>query len=198
VPRGEARIRVTIWDDEDYTSLPMDAQWLYEALLSQKTLNPAGVLTIPRREWSNLCSDDDAPERIARARKVLESRRYLVVDDDTDELLVRSYVRRDVESAPPGTFRSAMNSAVAVSSPRIKAALYKELLRLDTTVVEGKGMANGEKPIDALYRALRALRPVSEEPAHEPLDDPAPGDPEPPDHGMRRTPRSIQRAWHAP
>lgn len=185
MPRGEARIRVTIWDDEDYTSLPMDAQWLYEALLSQKTLNHAGVLTIPRREWSNLCSDDDAPERIKRARALLEQRRYVVVDDDTDELLVRSYIRRDVEAAPPGTFRSAMNAAIAVSSPRIKAVLHKELLRLDTTVVSSKGSANGEKPIDALYRALRELRPGPADPSTGPASDADPEPAETAEHAMR-------------
>ena len=199
MPRGEARLRVTIWDDADYTSLTMDAQWLYEALLSQKALNHAGVLVIPRREWSNLCVDDDAADRIVLARKLLEDRRYIVVDDATDELLIRSYIRRDVESAPPGTFRSAMNSAIAVASPRLRAALHAELRRLDMALIESKRRANGELPIDALRRALDALRPQGDDepsppPAESLVDEPDDLRDEPPEDVDEESPHGMDMA----
>ena len=172
MPRGEARIFVSVWDQGgEFVALPMEAQWLYFALCSQLELNNAGVIKIPRREWSNLCVDDDAADRIARARKVLEERRYIVVDDTTDELLVRSYIRTRIEKAPPGTFRSAMDAVTAVSSPLLRRVLHRELGRLDRDVVATKGAANGERPIVALDRALDATDMGPDDPDVLPMPD---------------------------
>lgn len=158
--RTEARISCSIWSDRDFTALPIDAQWLYTLLLSQAAISHAGVLAMPRRMWANLTSDDDAEDRIHRARKILEDRAYIVIDDDSDELLVRTFIRNDkIVSGPPGTFRSAMRAAMAVVSPRLRAVLHAELLRLDREVIEGKGVKNGERPIDTYTRALAALDP---------------------------------------
>lgn len=164
--RSEARIRTTIWADQDFTALPIDAQWLYQLLLSQPGVNHAGVLTIPRRAWSNLTGDEDASDRISHAWKVLEDRRYLVSDDETDELLIRSYIRNDVANGPPGPFVAALAAAVSTVSPKLRAALHAELIRLDAQEVrEKKPGRGGEVPFVVWERAVQKLAPAAEQAA---------------------------------
>jgi hypothetical protein len=176
MPHRESRVRVSIWDDRDWLKLPIDGQWLYQAFLSQQFLTKAGVLPIPRRMWANLAADEDAPDRIAAALKLLIERTFVVVDDDTDELLVRSYLRNAVQYGPPGTFRAGMDAAIAVRSRLLRAVLYEELLRLDVAMIEVKGFRGGEAPIAAYRRALAALAPDAQPP-------PGPGG-TPDDHAM--------------
>ncbi|MEV1294482.1 hypothetical protein [Pseudonocardia sp. NPDC049635] len=157
MPR-EARIKTAIWSDRDFIGLPMDAQWLYVVLLSQPGLNQAGVLTIPRRMWANLAGDDDGPDRIAHAWKVLEDRRYVISDDETDELLIRSYIRNDVAQGAPGPFVAALAAATATASPKLRAVLLSELLRLDREQLAAKKPARyGEVPYVAWQRAVTDL-----------------------------------------
>lgn len=57
--RKYAQILKRIWRDDDWRQLSVDAQWLYTALLSQDSINYAGVLAITVRRWANLAKDMD-------------------------------------------------------------------------------------------------------------------------------------------
>jgi len=83
------------WDDIDgWCALSADAQWLYDLLVTQRDITPAGVLPLVERRWASLAADVDAT-RIGRALTELEVGRYVVIDARTAEVWVRSYIRYD-------------------------------------------------------------------------------------------------------
>jgi hypothetical protein len=159
--RSHARLLLTIWADPQWRALPRDAQWFYLLVLSQPQLNHAGVLQVPRHGWVHLAADDDAEKAIGAALDVLKERRYLVVDDETDELLIRSYIRNDGVADSPNTLKAALAAALAVQSPLVRAALYVELARLDRAAIEAKNPSNPKHvhPVVVYDRALAALEP---------------------------------------
>jgi len=53
-----------------------------------------------------------------------------VVDDDTEELLVRSFIRNDGVAGQPNVLKMALREAQQTASPRLRSTLATELRRL--------------------------------------------------------------------
>ena len=128
--RSFGRVLASIWDDEDFQLLPRTAQCQYVFLLSQSDLEHSGVIPLRERRWATSC-DELTKEQIAEDLKALAAGRFIEVDEDTEELLVRALIRRDEVWRQPNVFKSAAASVMAVKSTRIKAVLCAELKRLD-------------------------------------------------------------------
>jgi hypothetical protein len=127
--RSHGRIESSIWQDGDFRALSTDAQWLYMALLSQTDLSLAGVVHLSRVRWAKL-ADDMTPERLDDALKALDAGRFLVVDLDDEEVLIRSFARRETQWANPkrrGGYKAALDM---VNSAFIRDALTDELRRI--------------------------------------------------------------------
>lgn len=92
--RTHARLLCEIWQDDDFTSLPAGAQRLYLYLLSQPRLSLVGLLDLTPRRWANAAPDLDEAT-IGEAFEVLCRTRFVLCDDQTQEVLIRSYVRYD-------------------------------------------------------------------------------------------------------
>ncbi len=120
-------MKCAIWDDEDYRSLTMEAQWLYEAILTQKDLSLCGVLTWTPKRFSKLAANAST-SATKKALDLLRSRLYVVLDDDTDELWVRTLIIND------GVLDNA-NSIIGMSNAF--GAIHSQALR--HAVVEGLG-----------------------------------------------------------
>ena len=128
--RSEARVSVDIWTPGgDFTQLTCGAQWMYLHLLSQPDLTHVGVLPLRERRWSRAAADIK-PADIERWLRELEERRFIVVDYDTEEVLIRSLVRRDKVYRQPNVLRSARDSLAMVASTKLKEALRVELQRV--------------------------------------------------------------------
>ena len=137
--RKYAKLLIAVWREEDWMKLPADAQWLYALLLSQPTLNTAGVLPIQLSKWSKGASDMTV-ERVTAAAKTLADCRFIVADHDTEEVLIRSFVRHDIASAgTPKMLIGALNAALQVQSQHLRAALLGEFQRLDLEHRQFKG-----------------------------------------------------------
>jgi len=95
MPRSHAKILTSIWADSDFTSLSSDAQRMYFTLLAQPKLSLVGVLDYVPQRWATF-SRDSTRRKVDAAIKELEDRAYVVVDPDTVELLIRSFVRHDI------------------------------------------------------------------------------------------------------
>lgn len=151
--RNEARIRVDIWEDTDYTAIPFGPQWAYEMLLSQRDLSYAGVLALRERRWSRCAAGLTEPQVHAFIED-LETARFVVVDYDTEELLVRSFIRGDRVYKQPNLLASAVDGMSAIASPKIRAALIEELHRVAELpdFPEGSREPLG-KMLDALEKA---------------------------------------------
>jgi hypothetical protein len=124
-----ALIRESLWRDKDFRQLPRLAQCMYMQLLSQKDLDCSGVLTLHLELLAKGC-DEMSVDDIRGDLKTLESARYIFVDEEADELLIRSYVRL-VSAKSPNAWKSVFKSARLVASPKIRRELANELRRLN-------------------------------------------------------------------
>ena len=95
--RSRASLHVDIWRNPDWLNLSSGAQRLYILILSQPKLSLCGSLdTIAPAKWATMAPDTDAAE-IASHLGELEEARFVVLDHDTEELIVRSFTKHDLE-----------------------------------------------------------------------------------------------------
>lgn len=122
-------LKESIWRDKDFRALPRTAQTLYAQLLSQKELDRAGVQPLQVSKWAKGC-DEITDSDVWDDLKVLEERRFVFVDDDADELFIRSYMRQCEVARYPNILKNAIRCAGLVASEKIRAELAVELRRL--------------------------------------------------------------------
>lgn len=127
--RAFGRILSSIWDDPDFLDLDPQAQRMFLFLVSQKNLNHAGLLPLTIRRWAAKAKSL-TPEQVGRSLADLAAGRFIVVDEDTEELLVRSFIRRDDVYKAPRVMGSAVSGALEISSKRLRFALLMEVDRL--------------------------------------------------------------------
>jgi hypothetical protein len=117
------------WLDVDFNALPQAAQWLYNRLTGAPGLSPCGVVTMTAARLSRLAPDMTV-ETVDGMLDMLEAARYIVRDFDTDEMLVRSYIRHDLNVRNPKMVAAVRNSLPYVESARLAAAAELELRRV--------------------------------------------------------------------
>jgi len=98
VARSVAKITVDILRDPDWTGLSAAAQRLYAlVILPQPKLTLCGYLdTISPARWSSLAADTHT-DQLQAALDELEAHRFVVIDHHTEELIVRSFVKNDLD-----------------------------------------------------------------------------------------------------
>lgn len=128
--REYARIRMSVNEDEDIEELSADAQWIYfRILVPEPTLNYAGVADWrPRRQRAK--ARDMSLDRFLAAAAELEEARYILVDLDTEEVLVRSYIRSDELLRNPKMAASVVKGYRAIASRTLRAAVVTEVQRI--------------------------------------------------------------------
>lgn len=124
-----ALIKESIWRDKDFRKLSRDAQCTYLQLVSQKDLDCAGLLTLHVSFLAKGC-DELTEVDIRRDLEMLQDRRFVFFDEDTDELFIRGYMRTAGVVKSPNVFKSALKSAGMVSSDRLRLEVAAELRRL--------------------------------------------------------------------
>ncbi|MEU8264460.1 hypothetical protein AB0C02_28040 [Micromonospora sp. NPDC048999] len=142
VARSEARILVSIWTDADFLALSEGAQRMFMFLCSQPDLAHDGVLALRERRWSKSAAGltrTDVEHRLEE----LQHARFIVIDEDTEEVLIRSFIRRDKVYRQPNVLRAAADHLAVVSSRTILAAIAAELRR----VLAADDIHDGARPI---------------------------------------------------
>lgn len=162
--RNHARLLTSIWNDDDFLALPSAAQRVYMLLLSQQNLSHAGLLPLTVKRWANKAPDTTV-EAFEDALAVLERARFVVVDRDTEELLIRSLMRGDEVWKHWKVMTAAARDAEAVASSRLRGVLAGEVERM---------LAIPELPDQsrALLERLRDAFPLPT--VWEPEPDPSP------------------------
>ncbi len=215
--RGHGRILTSIWEDADFLKLDEREQRFYLFLISQPNLNHAGLLPLTLRRWSrkaNGLTSADVEKRL----QSLDEAQFIVVDDDTEELLIRSFVRNDGVWRMPKVMGAMVSGALEISSRRLQEALLAEMDRvpLDELSDEPTKMRGGEGPsirtqvaghIEALRKAFGSPTPdpsrrgsgtPSATPSGTPSDTPSEGDseggPKPSTRGRARASRAHSPA----
>lgn len=127
--RAFGRILSSIWDDPEFLDLDPQAQRMFLFLISQKNINHAGVLALTVRRWAAKARTLTI-EQVCQSLADLHNTRFIVVDEETEELLVRSFIRRDDVYKQPRVMGSAVSGALEVSSRKLRWALLVEVDRL--------------------------------------------------------------------
>ncbi|QBP32630.1 hypothetical protein SEA_GODPHATHER_57 [Mycobacterium phage GodPhather] len=124
-----ALILAEMWRKPDFRRLPRTAQCLYVQLCSNRDLDSAGVLTLNVVQLAKACDEIDGDDIVADLQ-VLEDARFVFVDYDTDEVFVRARMRVLQVAKSPNYLTSALRSAMAVESMKLREVVAAELRRL--------------------------------------------------------------------
>jgi hypothetical protein len=124
------------------------AKLLYAVLLTEPTLNHCGVGAVRLSRWAK-----DASLTIAETEKALAElcdgnpiMAKVVVDDDTDEVFVRTLIRNDGVASQPYVLKGALREAVHAQSPLVRWVLAAELRKLPPRPPDGLA-TNGRKVV---------------------------------------------------
>lgn len=129
--RTHARLLVSLWDDEDWLRLTSVQHDVYAALLTTHDLSWCGVAPLLPQRLVSWSADLDL-KKVTRALQSLasdEAGRFLVLDDATGEVLVRSYVRHDDLLKQPNVTKAMIRSLPRVRSAELRDAVAAELGR---------------------------------------------------------------------
>jgi hypothetical protein len=155
--RNEARLMVSIWEDPDFLALSPGAQRMFMFLISQPDLAHDGVIALRERRWSKKAAGLTV-EVIGANLEELSTARFVLIDDDTEELLIRSFIRRDKVYRQPNVLRAAGDHLATVSSAAIRSSVAVELGRIQA---DAEDIPEGSKGvIEAMRTAVANPSPI--------------------------------------
>lgn len=123
--RTHARVQGAIWNDPEWRALSGDAQRTYLLLLSQPEINNVGVLPLVPRRWASYAADTTL-ELLEAALVELENGAFILCDHETQELVVRTFVKHDQIEKQPHLMTAARRQYGETRSSRIQRLLAAE------------------------------------------------------------------------
>lgn len=126
--RAHVRLQFGMWRKGDHAAATKDERWLYTTILQDEAMNQCGVVVLRPSVWAEDAAMTD--DEVAVALAGLAARRFVIVDERTRELLVRTYIRNDGVADQPNVLRNALAVAVQVRSTLLRRELAVELRRL--------------------------------------------------------------------
>lgn len=165
--RGHGRILTSIWDDADFLALDEREQRLYLFLISQPNLNHAGLLDLTLRRWSRKARGLTSAE-LEKTLQALEAARFIVMDDDTEELLIRSFIRNDGVWKQPKVMGAMVSGAMEISSWRLRSALLAEMDRIPLDELSDEPGARGPSIRQQVSEQIETLRKTFGNPPPDP------------------------------
>lgn len=127
--RTHARLLCSVWDDVDYRSMGLELQGLFNALLAYPKISWCGVIDyMPRRlmRIDPALTEESLWEKLAR----LHNYRAIQIDTDTDELLVRTFVKHDGVMKHPNVAKAMGKAIGEMESELLRDVLMHELGKL--------------------------------------------------------------------
>lgn len=124
--RDHGRVLVQIWSDPEWIQLSEAAQRAYILALSQPDLSYAGVLATRYKRWSGFAANSSVP-KIRRAVRELEDAGFVMVDDETEEMWIRTFVKHDGILRYPNVTKAMVKAFRSIQSQGIRDAFVAEL-----------------------------------------------------------------------
>lgn len=128
--RSYAKIMTAIWRNREFRNLEAGPQRVYLLLVTQPDITAAGTLPLTVRRWAEAASDTSVQD-ITTALTTLAGKRFIAFDRETEELLVRSFVKWDGgytnSKRRPVIFRAAEE----IASSALRQVLATEFARLE-------------------------------------------------------------------
>lgn len=181
------RILHRIWNDPDFRELHPVDQRMYFVTISQPLLTHAGIVPLTWKRWSTFSKHTSVAD-IETAVKTLAAcpGRFVIVDDDYEELFVRSHLRNAKVLGNPLVTVNACNSFEAIASPDLRRDWLIELHRLRADQPDAKAWTDPKSA--PMLRYLLSL-PVPNRALPEALHIPSPeAPPEPPSEAPSEPP----------
>lgn len=137
----------SIWRDPDFIALTADEQRMYMLLISQPDISTCGVLPLFVDRWAKFACDTNA-DLVRNAVQGLEEgdNPFVVTDDDTLELWVRSYIKHDDLLSQPNGRTSIRNAMHAVASPLLREQISNYYETLVGTPPDGLPHPSSQRP----------------------------------------------------
>lgn len=164
--REHARVKLSIWEDDDFRDLSVAAQHLYQVLMIHPKLDYAGVTEWRPGKISGFARDWTS-EDVDLAAKELSEKQYIVIDERTEEVLIRSFIRSDGLLDSPNLATAVRKAHMAIASSTLRGVVVYELNRLHADQPALKGW---DKIDDLLPKA--SVNP-SEIPSFNPSPNPS-------------------------
>ena len=161
-----AKVNVAIWGDQDWKQLTRDEHWLYFLLWTHPKTNAAGVADWRPGRLASHAAQTTAHD-VERIAASLQAKRFILVDHDTEEVLIRSYIKHDQRLKQPNASVTVANAYSATASLNLQRVIVHELGRLRDRQPDYKGWS------------VRAVQDVLSQDG-EPIDsylDPSPNSP---------------------
>lgn len=127
--REFAQIRLELWADPDVRKLSERAQRLYLFLLTSPSLTYAGIADWRPAKLSGFASDSTA-DSIREAAAELAESLFVVIDEDTEEIMIRSFLRHDGLLKQPRVAVSMTTAYASTASVKLRGVIVHELSRL--------------------------------------------------------------------
>ena len=127
--RDRANIFTNIWTDAHWKNLSRHEQMLYLTLLTHPELNYAGVTDWRPGRLAAL-SGDATRKDIEATGASLQEKRFIAVDEETEEVLIRSYIKHDGVLRHPKLAISFVNAYGATHSKELQKIIVHELGRI--------------------------------------------------------------------
>lgn len=127
--RAFARIGTDFHDEPSIRDLTTDQQWAYDVVLKRPDLSRCGVVSYTPRRWAKFANGMTEP-KLRRLITHLVNTRHLVLDDDTEELLARTYVRHDGLLTQPNVVAAMVSDYRLIQSDTIRTAFLTEMRRI--------------------------------------------------------------------
>lgn len=129
--RDHAAVKVAIWQDSAWRALPANAKLLYLTLLTSPSLSYCGVVDWRPKRIAPLIDPTWTPADVVAAAAILIERdHYIVVDEATEEALVRSFIRNDGLMKQPKLAVSVANAHASTASETLRGVVVHEMTRL--------------------------------------------------------------------
>lgn len=127
--RDHARIRLDMWADDDFRCLTSLGQWLYMQLLTSPALTFCGVTDWRPARIAAVTADLSAHD-VEMAAAELETGLFIVVDRDSEEVLIRSFIKHDGLMKSPNMTKAMVTAHAATASSVLRAVVVEQLQRL--------------------------------------------------------------------
>lgn len=124
--RTYANVDAGIWDDAEFCALSAGAQRTYFMLITQSEISAAGTLALTLRRWARTCGEKYLEVWLAE----LSDARFVLIDEDTEELLVRTFAKWDGGYKHAKRRMAVVAYARAIRSLQLRTAAAEELAKL--------------------------------------------------------------------
>lgn len=171
--RDRANLRTDMWASAEWRRLSTGAQWLYMYLLTTPTLNYVGVADWRPARIAAKVADATPADIEARADELTRGR-FAYVDNETEEVLIRSFLRHDGLLLNPNLWRSIGNAFADAASDKLRRIVASEIQRLRDENPQGLPTTKGSVNPWASPYLLTALNTPPHTPSGTPSNTPYP------------------------